>query len=303
MRGTRADTRLQNIVLEAELAAMPPDADDDRLRIHHALAANHDALGEYRQALTHGQHELALRTAIQSPDHPETLTTRHDIAAWTGQCGDARAALRLFRELLPDQERVLGPDHPDTLDDPQQHRVLDRRVRGRAEALRLFRELLPDQERVLGADHPDTLTTRHNIADWTGESGDAARGAAAVPGAAARPGAGARPGPPRHAHDPRATSPPGPASAGTRGRRCACSGSCCPTRSGCSARTTPTPSRPAATSPSGPGERGDAAEALRLFQELLPDQERVLGPDHPDTLSTRSNIAYGARILGEGSGQ
>ena len=31
--------------------------------------------------------------------------------------------------------------------------------------------------------------------------------------------------------------------------------------------------------------------ALRLFRELLPDLERVLGPDHPDTLTTRSNIA------------
>jgi Tetratricopeptide repeat len=28
---------------------------------------------------------------------------------------------------------------------------------------------------VLGADHPDTLTTRHNIAFWTGECGDAAQ--------------------------------------------------------------------------------------------------------------------------------
>ncbi len=116
-------------MLEAELAALPPDADDDRLRIHHALAANHDALGEYRQALTHGQHELTLRTTIQSPDHPDTLTTRNNIAAWTGQCGDPAGALRLFQELLPDRERVLGPDHPDTLDHPEQHRALDRRVR------------------------------------------------------------------------------------------------------------------------------------------------------------------------------
>jgi tetratricopeptide (TPR) repeat protein len=113
--GPGADTRLQNIVLEAELAVLPPDADDDRLRIHHALAANHGALGEYRQALTHGQHELTLRTTIQSPDHPATLATRSNTARWTGQCGDAAEALRLFRELLPDRERVLGPDHPDTL--------------------------------------------------------------------------------------------------------------------------------------------------------------------------------------------
>ena len=41
------------------------------------------------------------------------------------------------------------------------------------EALRLFTELLPDRERVLGRDHPDTLTTRNNIAHWTGAVGDA----------------------------------------------------------------------------------------------------------------------------------
>jgi len=40
------------------------------------------------------------------------------------------------------------------------------------------------------------------------------------------------------------------------------------------------------------GMCGDAAQALRLFEELLPDRERVLGPDHPDTLTTRNNIAY-----------
>jgi hypothetical protein len=40
------------------------------------------------------------------------------------------------------------------------------------------------------------------------------------------------------------------------------------------------------------GELGDAREASRLFRELLPDLERVLGPNHPDTLIVRQNIAY-----------
>jgi len=40
------------------------------------------------------------------------------------------------------------------------------------EALRLFVALLPDRERVLGADHPDTLTTRSNVAFWTGRVRD-----------------------------------------------------------------------------------------------------------------------------------
>ena len=33
-------------------------------------------------------------------------------------------------------------------------------------------------------------------------------------------------------------------------------------------------------------------EALRLSAELLPDQERVLGRDHPNTLATRGHLAH-----------
>jgi len=40
------------------------------------------------------------------------------------------------------------------------------------------------------------------------------------------------------------------------------------------------------------GETGDARGALRLFAELLPAMERVLGRDHPSTLTTRNNIAH-----------
>jgi len=40
------------------------------------------------------------------------------------------------------------------------------------------------------------------------------------------------------------------------------------------------------------GECGDAREALRLFQALLPDQTRVLGADHPGTLRTHNRIQY-----------
>ena len=32
-------------------------------------------------------------------------------------------------------------------------------------------------------------------------------------------------------------------------------------------------------------------EAIGQFRRLLDDQVRVLGPDHPDTLTTRNNLA------------
>jgi len=40
------------------------------------------------------------------------------------------------------------------------------------------------------------------------------------------------------------------------------------------------------------GDCGDARQALRLFSELLPDQERVLGADHPGTLRIREWIKF-----------
>ena len=150
--------------------------------------------------------------------------------------------VRLFRELLPDHELRAGPRPPRHPHHPEQHRVLDR-PDGRCDGvLWLFRELLPDQERVLGRDHPDTLTTRGNIAYWTGETGDAME-------------------------------------------CCGYPGSCCPTRSECWVATTPARSRPATTSRVGPARRAMRWSALRLFRELPRTGSRVLGRDHPDSLS------------------
>ncbi len=113
--GPGADTRLQIVGLKAELAVLPPGADDDRLRIHHALATDYGDLGDYQRALHHSQQELPLRRRIQGPDSPDTLITRYDIAFWTGESGHPAEALQLSQQLLPDMERVLGPDHPRTL--------------------------------------------------------------------------------------------------------------------------------------------------------------------------------------------
>jgi hypothetical protein len=38
-------------------------------------------------------------------------------------------------------------------------------------------------------------------------------------------------------------------------------------------------------------QNGDPAEATRLYQSLLADQEAALGPRHSDTLTTRAELA------------
>jgi hypothetical protein len=39
------------------------------------------------------------------------------------------------------------------------------------------------------------------------------------------------------------------------------------------------------------GTAGDAADASNKFAVLLPVHERVLGPEHPDTLAVRQSLA------------
>ncbi len=50
------------------------------------------------------------------------------------------------------------------------------------------------------------------------------------------------------------------------------------------------------------GECGDFQGALSLFEELLPDRERVLGSDHPDTLGTRGNLGAWTGECGDSQG-
>jgi hypothetical protein len=47
---------------------------------------------------------------------------------------------------------------------------------------------------------------------------------------------------------------------------------------------------------------GDAAGAVAAFEQLLTDWERVLGPDHPGTLTTRNNLAWWRGEAGDAAG-
>ena len=256
--------------------------------------------GRRARALRLSSELLPDRERVLGRDHPDTLRTRISIAHWTGATGDALGALRLFTELLRDLERVLGRDHPGTLTTRNNiaswtGEVGDARGRSSSSprccrtwngcwgattptrskpattsrtgpARRATRAGAPALLRVAagpgagaGRDHPDTLTTRNNIASWTGEVGDA-RGRCGSPPSCCRTGSGCWARPPRHAHHPqqhRVLDRPG-------GRR---------------------------------------ARALQLFSALLPDLERVLGRDHPGTLTTRNNIAHWTGATGDARGR
>ena len=299
--GSGADTRLQIVCCEAELAGTPDIGEDDRLRLHATLAAGYGSIGSNSQALQHALHELPLRYRLQGPDHRDTLTTRANIAGWTGYCGDPAGAVRLFQELLPDRVRILGPDHPSTLATHANIGVWTGQDGDLAGAQRLFQELLPDLIRVLGPDHPDTLIARMHIADLFGQRGD-------------------RTGALRLFQEllpdiTQVLGPDAPVTMITRGDLATWTGYC----------TGPAEARrllqellpdevrvlgadhPDTVATRGnlaywTGRAGDPAGALAIYRELLPDIVRLTGPDHPGTLGMRDNIANYTGHCGDQAG-
>ena len=144
---------------------------------------------------------------------------------------------------------------------------------------------------TLGPEHPDTLTTRHNIAYWTGRAGDV--------------GEALRLFKELLLDQERALGPEHPDTLSTRGNIASWTGETGNVREALRLSKELLPDQERALGPEHPdtlstrsniaswtGETGDVKEALRLSKELLPDQERALGPEHPDTLTTRHNIAY-----------
>ncbi len=75
---------------------------------------------------------------------------------------------------------------------------------------------------------------------------------------------------------------------------------CCPSLSAHSDTSIPTVLSSAPFIAYWTGQAGDAAAARDQLAALLSVRERVLGPDHPDTLIARKNLNDWAKQAGKG---
>ena len=214
-------------------------------------------------------------------------------AVWfLSELGDSAAqAIEVAEPLLADQERVLGagpPRHPGL---PEQSR---RRLPGGGPGRRGDPAARADPGRLRAGPRPGPprhpglpeQPRRRLPGRGPGRRGDPA--ARADPG---RPRAGPGPGPPRH---PGLPEQPRRSPTRTRAgppRRSRCTSAPSPTASGSWARTTPSTLDSRNNLASAYQAAGRAAEAIPLYERTLADRERVLGPDHPDTLPSRNNLA------------
>ncbi len=157
---------------------------------------------------------------------------------------------------------------------------------------------LTDCERVLGPDHPDTLTSRNNLAYAYESAGDLGR---AIPLYEQTLADRERVLGPDHPDTLTSRNNLAYAyeTAGGPGTR----------RSRCTSRPSPTG---AGAGPRPPGHAdlaeqprlrlrvgGRPGRAIPLYEQTLADRERVLGADHPDTLTSRNNLAAAYESAGD----
>jgi len=288
--GPEADTRLQIIALEVELEEVPTSADDDRLRLHSALAKDYGRLGQWHRALDHAQAELQLRRRIQGPDHPAVLITRAEIARWTGEGGNPAEALQLNQQLLPDCERVFGHSHSTTLDTRNNIAHWTGVSGNPTEALRLFQQLLPEAQRSLGSNHSSAFTIRYNLAEWTGNCGDSEKALRLYQELLYDQVSALGSDHPKTLST-RSNTAAWAAESGRKAEALQLYQELLPDLQRVYGPDHPAILRIRSNIAEETGNCEDPEKALRLFRELLPDRQRVLGPDHPDTLRTRASVA------------
>ena len=252
------------------------------------------AIELHQRSLVDQRHRLGL-------DHADTLANRASSAAASREEGGSAEAIVLHRQTLTDQQQTLGPDHPDTLA-TRFSIALEMAARGdHAGAEDEFREVLAARQRTLGPDHPDTLATRFAIAREMAARGDHAGAEKAF-----RDVLAARQ---------RTLGPDHPDTLATRftiAREMAARGD----HAGGGGAVLGCARGPAADA--GPGSPGHAGHPVQhrpgdggargacrgggQFRDVLAGQARTLGPDHPDTLIVRFNIAREMAARGDHAG-
>jgi hypothetical protein len=105
-------------------------------------------------------------------EDPWTFKSHIAIAHFTNECGEPRKARELLEAVLPTQQRVLGHEHEITLRTRSNIAGYMLNSGEPREALQVLTQLLPDLKRVFGESHVGTLTARTNLASCVAACGN-----------------------------------------------------------------------------------------------------------------------------------
>jgi tetratricopeptide (TPR) repeat protein len=245
----------------------------DTLNSRNNLADALYGLGKYQRSAQLHEQTLAIRERVLGPEHPDTLNSRNNLAAALSDRGEYQRAAQLHEQTLTVRERVLGPEHPDTLGSRNNLALALGDGGEYQRAAQLHEQTLAIRERVLGPEHPDTLKSRNNLALAFRDGGEYEQAA--------------------QLHEQtlaireRVLGPEHPDTLNSRNNLALALGD----------RLTWRISALRALLALGDG--GEYERVAQLHEQTLTVRERVLGAEHPDTLSSRNNLANVLRDLGE----
>ena len=223
-------------------------------------------------------------------DHPMNLAMRYHRAYQTGHDHQWVTAESEFREVFKARSRVLGADHPDTLSSRFRIAWAQARRGMLAEAEASLREVLDARRRLQGDLHPETLHTQHDLARTVAGRGRWAEALADLRAVADIRQRVYGAGHPvtllsRHQH----------ARTSVRIARWMKTENAIQDLAAGRPRSTQvhtTADMGLMGSLLSTGGQAWLEEAQIAFEDILIARERVLGKDHPDTLSTRYDLLH-----------
>ena len=230
---------------------------------------------------------------VLGPNHPHTLTARNNLALAHMEAGNVSKAVGMYEAVLADHTRALGPDHPHTLHTHHNLATAYAKAGNLQTAIDMYEAVLADHTRVLGPDHPHTLHTHHNLATAYAKAGNLQTAIDMYEAVLADRTRVLGPDHPHtlhthhnltltHQDSENVSKAVGMYEAILAGH----------------APVLGSAPRTARYHPRTPTGR-DAQTTIDMYEALLPAMTRILGPDHPDILRTRSNVALAHQQAGD----
>ena len=272
--------------------------------LHHLHLLSHRPDSGPQAVRTHGLIQRAVVDTLTPAQLDAIIRTAADALTEVWPEPENNPALA---QALRGNTTTLAAHTTTTLWDPDGHVVLFLAGRSLGEAglvtqaTSYFDQLNKTSIQRLGPNHPDTLSTRHNLAHWRGETGDAQGAATALEALLT--------------DMLRVLGPDHPNPLTTRHSLARWRGKAGDAQGAATAYEALLTDMLRILGPEHPhtlttrhnladwrGEAGDAQGAATALEALLTDRLRILGPDHPHTLTTRHNLAHWRGEAGDPQG-
>ncbi len=133
-------------------------------RLHATIARTYMGLGEYATALSHGKEALALNRRELGATDPETCRATNELGALLTKSGAHAQAESLLKQAIADHQRLFGRTHELTVQSIDLLATLYSAQTRSQEAAKLVKEVLDIRMVTPGKEHPDTVGSMNTLA-------------------------------------------------------------------------------------------------------------------------------------------